>query len=107
MDAAYDHTEIKEHSISLGHVPIIDRCPHNPAQKEEKEAEKKRRKSLNFQTAEDKRYRERFPKERFNALYKDYHGGRNMFFRGYLKVSCHVMFGVLVVTASTLINLVQ
>jgi hypothetical protein len=107
MDAAYDHPEIKEHSISLGHVPIIDTCPHNKAQKEEKEAERNRRKILNFKTAEDKRYKERFPKERFNALYKDYHGGRSIFFRGYQKVSCHVMFGVLVVTASTLINLIQ
>lgn len=107
MDAAYDHPEIKAHSISLGHVPIIDICPHNKAQKEKKEAEKKRKKNLNFETAEDKRYNERFPKERFNALYKDYHGGRNILFRGYQKVFCHVMFGVLVVTASTLINLIQ
>ena len=107
MDAAYDHPEIKTHSISLGHVPIIDTCPHNKAQKEEKEAEKERKISLNFQTAEDKRYKERFPKERINALFKDYYGGRTILFRGHQKVSCHVMFGILVVTAFTLINLIQ
>jgi hypothetical protein len=45
MDAAYDHPEIKEHSISIGHVPIIDKCPHSTSQKEEKEMEKKRKKN--------------------------------------------------------------
>ena len=56
MDAGYDHPEIREHSISLGHVPIIDTCPHGKAQKNEKEAEKARRKLINFKTPEDRRY---------------------------------------------------
>lgn len=107
MDAAYDHPEIKEHSISLGHVPIIDKCPHNAAQKAEKEEEKEGKKNLNFATAEDKRYKERLPKERFNAAYKDYNGGSNIFYRGHSKVSCHVMFGVLTLAASTIISLIQ
>ncbi len=107
MDAAYDHPEIKEHSVSLGHVPIIDKCPQNRAQKIEKEAEKERKRNLNFKTAEDSRYKERLPKERFNALYKDYHGGRTIYYRGHSKVSCHVMFGILVVAATTIINLIQ
>lgn len=106
MDAAYDHPEIKEHSISNGHVPIIDKCPQNRVQKIEKEAEKERKKLLNFKTAEDIRYAERFPKERFNALYKDYSGGRTIFYRGHSKVSCHVMFGVLALTASMIIKLI-
>jgi len=107
MDAAYDHPEIKAFSYSIGHVPIIDKCPHNPAQKNEKMAEKERKKILNFQTAEDKRYKSRFSKERFNALFKDFHGGRTIFFRGHAKISCHVMFGVLVCAASTLISIIQ
>lgn len=107
MDAAYDHPEIKENSISLGHVPIIDKCPHSAAQKVEKEAEKERKKLLDFATAEDKRYKERLPKERFNAYYKDYCGGSNIFYRGHSKVSCHVMFGVLTLAASTIISLIQ
>lgn len=106
MDAGYDHPEIKEHSISLKHVPIIDKCPNSKAQKIEKEKEGERKKLLKFKTAEDKRYSQRLPKERFNALYKDYHGGRNILYRGHPKVFCHVMFGVLVVAATTLINLV-
>jgi Transposase DDE domain/Transposase domain (DUF772) len=107
MDAAYSHPEIKEHSISLGHVPLIDSCPHNEAQKIEKENEKNRKKILNFKTAEDKRYTERFSKERFNAMYKDFHGGRTLFYKGHSKVSCHVMFGILTLAASTIISLIQ
>jgi len=107
MDAAYDHPEIREHSISLGHVPIIDFSPCNKAQKDEKEAEKERKRLLHFKTAEDKRYKERLPKERFNALYKDYCGGKNIFYKGHSKVTCHVMFGILTFTASTLIRLIQ
>lgn len=104
MDAAYDFPEIKAHSLSLGHVPIIDACPHNKAQKIEKDTEKKRKKILNFETAEDIRYKERFPKERFNALYKDYHGGQLILFRGHQKIFCHIMFGILVVAASMVLN---
>lgn len=107
MDAAYDHPEIKEHSISLGHIPIIDPCPHNAVQKSEKIAEKERKKLINFKTAEDKRYAERFAKERFNALYSDFHGGRTIFYKGHSKVSCHVMFGVLTLAASLIIDLIQ
>lgn len=107
MDAAYDHVEIREHSISHGHIPIIDKCPHSKTQKNEKETEKKRKKILNFKTATDKKYKERLPKERFNAMYKDYHGGRCIFYRGFSKVSCHVLFGVLVVAATTILKLSQ
>jgi len=107
MDAAYDHPEIHEHSRSLGHIPVIDKCPAGKVQKSEKQKEKDRKKTLNFKTAEDLRYEERFSKERFNALYKDYNVVRSIFYKGYEKVSCHVMFGVLIVAASTLIRLIQ
>jgi hypothetical protein len=107
MDAAYDHPEIREHSISLGHVPIIDYCPSTPEQKLEAEKEDMRKKILHFQTAEDKRYQERIPKERFNALFKDYYGGRNVFYRGHAKIFCHLMFGVLALTASQLVKMVN
>jgi hypothetical protein len=105
MDAAYDHPEIKAHSIALGHVPLIDKCPKDAVQKSVKEEEKQRAKILNFSTAESRRYKERLPKERFNALYKDYCGGSKIIYRGFSKVSCHVMFGVLTLAASTIISL--
>lgn len=105
MDAAYDVPEIKEHSLSMGHVPIIDKCARNKAQKIEKEKERQANKLLNFSTAERTRYKQRFPKERFNALYLDSYGGRNLLYSSYMKNCCHVMFGILAMTGSMLIKL--
>lgn len=107
MDSAYDSPEIKKHSRRLGHVPIIDKKSRTKGQKKEKKAEEERKRLLGAYTAEDKRYRERLPKERFNALYKDHFGGRNIYYKGYSKVLCHVMFGVLSLTATLLLKLVQ
>lgn len=106
MDSAYNSPEIKEHSYSLGHVPIIGERPRNSAQKEEKKAEQKRKCILNAYTAEDIRYRERAPKERFNALFKDYYGGKNIWYKGHSKISCHLMFGVLALTAVSLLGFI-
>ena len=107
MDSAYDAAEIREHSLSLGHIPIIDKHSRSKAQKKEKKAEAARKKILNSYTAEDKRYKKRFSKERFNALFKDYYGGNNIFYKGHSKIFCHIMFGILSLTASTLLKLVQ
>lgn len=104
MDSAYDVPEIKEHSVSLEHVPIIDSNPRCKEKKEEKLMEKKRKKILNFKTAEDIRYSKRFQTERFNAQFKDYYGGRNIFYKGHSKILCHIMFGVLTLTASIALN---
>lgn len=104
MDSAYDVPEIKEYSQSLGHVPIIDPHARSTAQKEEQEMEAKRKRLLGFSTAEDVRYKKRFPKERFNSLFKEYYGGNNIQYKGPVKVFCHVMFGVLACTAMTLIK---
>jgi hypothetical protein len=106
MDSAYDVPEIKEYSISLGHVPLIDSHARSKAQKAEKEEEKKRKRLLRAYTAEDIRYRERFSKERFNSIFKEYYGGRNIQYKGSVKVFCHAMFGVLAYTATTIINLI-
>lgn len=104
MDSAYDDPEIKKHSISLGHVPIIDEHARSIKQKAEKKAEKNRKRLLNFTTAEDRRYRLRFSKERGNALLKEYYGCKNIQVKGHTKVFCHIMFGILALTASTIIN---
>lgn len=104
MDAAYDHPEIKEFSRSLNHVPIIDQCPRSPAQKKAKKEELNRKTYLNFKTAEDNRYALRFPKESFNAFFKDYCGGHRIYYKGYQKVSCHALFGVLTAAAVMLLK---
>ena len=107
MDSAYDVPEIKEYSLSLGHVPLIDVHARSTAQKTEKEDESKRKKLLKAYTAEDRRYKKRFSKERFNSMFKEYYGGRNIQYKGPVKVFCHAMFGILAYTAVTIISLIS
>ena len=106
MDSAYDAPEIKARSRDLGHVPIIDRNPRRTATKEELETEVRARKVAGYQLAEDIRYNERSASERVNARLKDEFGGRNVRVRGHAKVVCHLMFGVLALTADQLMRLI-
>lgn len=107
MDAAYDIEAIKEHSRSMGHVPIIDVNPRrNKLLKEELQAESKRCRKLGIKYPEDIRYNERTGVERVNGYLKDNFGGRNVRVRGPKKVMCHLMFGILAVTATQLMRLV-
>ena len=107
MDSAYDVPEIKEHSRSLGHVPIIDVNPRaTRGLKEELKAVGERRRRLGHSLAEEIRYNERTTVERVNARIKDEFGGRTMRVRGHVKVMCHLMFGIVVLTVDQLIRLV-
>ena len=107
MDAAYDTEEIRRHSRSLGHVPLIDiNTRSNTALKGELEAEARRRKRLGFQFPEEIRYNERTAGERVNGRLKDEFGARHVRVRGAAKVMCHCMFGVLALTADQLMRLV-
>ena len=107
MDSAYDAEAIDLHLRSLGRVEIIDRHPHGRAElKAELEAEQRRRRLLAFSTAEDLRYRERTTVERVNARLKDEFGGRTVRVRGHLKVMCHLMFGILALTADQILRLI-
>ena len=94
MDAAYDATEIMEHSRELGHVPII-----RPV--------KRGRKEIPFQGvqpsreltwAEADRFKERTMVERVYARLKDEFGARQIRVRGARKIMAHLMFGVLALT---------
>jgi len=106
MDSAYDASAIKNKSLELGHVPIIDINPRrDKALKEELKAEKKRLDLLNFESPEQVRYCERSASERVNGRLKDEFGGRNIRVRGHAKIFCHLMFGILVVTADQLMRL--
>ena len=107
MDAAYDAEPIREHSRSLGHVPLIDINPRgDKALAEELRAEAQRLKHLGFQLPEQVRYNERTAGERVNGRLKDEFGGRHVRVRGASKVMCHCMFGVLALTADQLVRLV-
>ena len=83
MDAAYDAEQIREHSRSLGHVPLIDVNPRgDKARAEELRTEARRLKNLGFQRAEQVRYNERTAGERVNGRLKDEFGGRHVRVRG-------------------------
>ena len=107
MDAAYDAPQIREHSRSLGHVPIIDINPRSKARKEELEAEAKRRKAANYSLAEDRRYNERGTVERVNGRIKDEFGARRVRVKGHAKVMAHLMFGIVALTVSQLMKFLE
>jgi hypothetical protein len=91
-DAAYDAKEIREMSVRLGHVALID---HNPRRGEKR----------GFAPAEAVRYRQRSSAERVFSHLHDNHGGRHVRVRGAAKVAAHLSFGLLVIAAEQLIKL--
>jgi hypothetical protein len=69
MDSAYDSAIIREHSRTLGHVPIIEMNPRrNKKKQEECKAEPKRLKLLNFQMPATVRYNERNSVDAFHYV---------------------------------------
>ena len=107
MDAAYDAEAVREHSRSLGHVPLIDINPRgDKALAEELKAEARRLQCIGLQLPEQIRYNERTAGERVNGRLKDEFGGRHIRVRGASKVMCHCMFAVLALTADQLLRLV-
>jgi hypothetical protein len=108
MDSAYDAPQIHEHSRKRGHVPIIDINPRrNVELKQAIEAENKARKTIHHQSAEDIRYNERSTVERVNGRLKDEFGGRFVRVRGHAKVMCHLMFGILALSADQFMRMIQ
>lgn len=107
MDSAYDAPIIREHSRSLGHVPIIDiNTRRNIQLKAELKAEERRLELIHLTRPEDLRYKARTTAERVNARLKDEFGGRMIRVRGCAKVMTHLMFGILALTADQLMRLV-
>lgn len=94
MDAAYCSAQMREHSRSLGHVPLIE---HNP----------RRGEKIEFTPAEAIRYNERTVAERSNARLKDEFGCQSLRVKGAPKVMSHLMFGVLALSADQLMRLRQ
>lgn len=95
MDAAYDTQIIREHSRSLGHIPIIDSNNRTAAKKRE------------FAPHEAQRYKERTTIERVFGRLKDEFGGRMIRVRGAQKIMASLMFGILALTADELLRLVR
>jgi hypothetical protein len=105
MDSAYDMQEIWDKSRALGHVPIIDPNPRRGG-KAAAEAEALAKRRVGFKLAEDIRYNERSGGERVNGALKDSYGGRFVRVRGHAKVLCHLMFGILALTAEQIMRLI-
>ena len=105
MDSAHDGPEIRDHSRSPGHVPIIGVNPRSkPGLKQELADGARRRKRAGYRLAEDVRYNERSTVERVgcqpfgrgqNGRLEDDFGGKFVRVRGPDKIMCHLMFGVL------------
>lgn len=93
MDSAYDAEEIRQTSIEMGHVPIIDRNARG-GKGEPMEPDRARR------------YNGRSASERFNSDLKDNHGGSMLRVKGHKKVHTHLMFGLLVIFAMNIISFV-
>ena len=89
MDAAYDAGPIKEVVESLGRVPIIDPNP---------------RSGPKVELPDDRleRFKNRSSVERVNGNLKDNFGGRSIRVKGAAKVMCHLMFGLIALTAAQL-----
>ena len=94
MDAAYDSEIIREHSLSLGHVALIDFNHRGPSDTRE------------FAPHEAQRYNERSTAERVNARLKDEFGARMIFVRGPQKIMAHLAFGFIALTVDQLIRFV-
>jgi hypothetical protein len=88
MDAAYAAQGISDYVYAQGQVPIIE--------------PKQRGEWVPLDPAQRRRFHERSASERVNSLLKDSFGGRTVRVRGAAKVMCHLMFGVLAITAMNL-----
>ena len=105
MDSAYDAKEIHAHSRKLKHVPIIDTNPRN--RKAEYTREQQAQRAAGFTSPERVRYGERSTVERAFGRLKDEFGARHVRVRGYQKVLCHLMFGVVVLAVDQLLRMIQ
>jgi len=93
MDAAYDAKEIHAFSRRLGHVPIIDSKPGRGKEKQPMDPPQKQR------------YKQRSSAERVNSNLKDNYGGNHVRVQGPKKVTCHLMFGIVALTATQLFKI--
>jgi hypothetical protein len=91
-DSAYDAQAIREHSVKVGSVPIIEKRDYRSPE------------SIKMERDRAQHYNARSAVERSNSDLKDNHGGRMLRVRGAAKVMTHLMFGILVMSAEALIR---
>lgn len=93
MDSAYDAQLIRERSLALGHVPLIDGHTRRGGVKPQ------------FAPHEAQRYKERTTIERVFARLKEEFGARVVRVRGPAKVMTSLLFGIIALTADQLLRL--
>jgi hypothetical protein len=93
-DSAYDAQAIRAHSEKLGSIPIIEKRDYRVPE------------ALPMEPDRARHDKARSGAERSNSDLKDNHGGRSLRVRGAAKVTTHLMFGILVMSAEALIRLV-
>lgn len=103
MDKAYYVKAIQQFIDSQERKALISECAKTTRAKAEQELELKARKVINWKPAEAKRQECRTEVERFFSNLKDNFCGRFIRVKGHLKVSCHLMFGILALTATRLL----
>ncbi len=94
MDSAYDALQIREQSLALGHVPLIDGHTRRGGEKPQ------------FAPHEAQRYKERTTIERVFARLKEEFGARTVRVRGPAKAMTSLLFGIVALTADQLLRLV-
>jgi hypothetical protein len=95
MDSAYDAQLIRDKSLGLGHVPLIDGHTRRGGVKPQ------------FAPHEAQRYKERTTIERVFARLKEEFGARMVRVRGPAKVMTSLLFGIIALTADQLLRLVS
>jgi hypothetical protein len=90
MDAGYVSEQIREHSIRLGHVPLIPRRKNEAPEP--------------LEPHQQIRFAERTAVERVYSRLKDEFGGKFVRVRGWAKVMTHLMFGMLALTADQILR---
>jgi hypothetical protein len=93
-DSAYCSPIIRQVSVELNHVPLID---HNP----------RRGQKIKFRPHEAQRYKVRSQAERTNSSLKDSYGGNSIWVKGHTKVYMHLMLGITAIAAVQLLRLIQ
>lgn len=116
MDSAYDATALREHSVQLGHKPIIDHpkrvrkirpaaapLPRNARPGKHKAQTEVRAEEMTW--AEQDRFRERTMVERVFSRLKEEFGARTIRFRGAPKIMAHLLFGLVALTVDQWLKL--
>lgn len=104
MDSGYDVSRIREHSKSLGRVPIIEKRA-DPGEAKAKRQEKLAWKTLNWKPSDMIRYEKRTVVERSFSRLKDEFGASFVRVRGAAKVCTHLMFSILALAADQLLKI--